>query len=74
MGGQKSEPINQTTEPNQSEPNQSKPNQSKPNQSKPISDKTPDNRQVCWIFPFLLSAPYLCAPYLYAYLRTDASV
>ena len=53
MGGQKYEP------------NQTKVNQSEPNQSKPTSDKlqtTQTNRQIGWIFPFLLHisiSPYL---------------
>ena len=43
----------------------SEPNQ--PNQSEPTSDKTPDNKQGGYIFPFLLSASYLSIsmpPYL----------
>ena len=40
MGGQKSEPINLTTETNQSEPNQPEP---EPNRNEPTSQQTPDN-------------------------------
>ena len=61
MEVKKSEPINQTTETNQSEPNQ----------SKPTSPQTPDNRQLGLLFRLLLHisiSPYLHSPYLCAYL------
>ena len=59
MGGQKSEPINLTTEPNQSETNQPK----QPTDKR----QTPDNRQLGLLFRLLLHISI--SPYLYAYLR-----
>ena len=56
MGGQKSEPINLTTNPNQSEPNQ--PQASQPTQT---------NRHRDVLLLSISISPYLCA-YLRAYL------
>ena len=58
MGGQKSEPINLTTETNQSEP---------------TSQQTPDNRHQDVLLLSYLHSPYLCA-YLRAYLCPPISV